>query len=371
MLALAAVAALAVAPVRIGDLRDVGLPAVVNLVWILLVTIGAPALLITATTPLLSSWLAAIRAADGEPADTVLAVRPEQRGIVRRAPRLPVPDRAGPRTGRATDAVGRRHRDPHRLPGGLCGAGPPAGARDAARDAPIDRHRHRPAAPVRDEAVPAERIDWRRRGRWLLLAAIPSGLLSAVTNFITTDLISAPLLWVVPLAIYLLTFVIAFSARGRRLLPGAEWLAPAAITLLWVPFGSAGGWPIGPLIVLEFVGLGIVATCLHGRLAADRPSPAHLTEFYLVMSAGGVLASSLVAVVAPIAFKGVWEYPLLLVLALGALALGLGGSKAGEAAADSAAAAPTLRPCVGDSTCRRSSRARRAGSRRTRSSPWP
>ena len=139
VLALAAVAALAVAPVRIGDLRDVGLPAVVNLVWILLVTIGAPALLITATTPLLSSWLAAIRAADGEPADTYWLYALSNAGIVRRAPRLPVPDRAGPRTGRATDAVGRRHRDPHRLPGGLRGAGPAAGARDAARDDPIDR----------------------------------------------------------------------------------------------------------------------------------------------------------------------------------------------------------------------------------------
>ncbi|MDP9481639.1 MAG: hypothetical protein M3P84_00260, partial [Chloroflexota bacterium] len=69
VLALGAVVALALAPARISDLRDVGLPAVVNLLWILLVTIGAPALLITATTPLLSSWLAAIRSADGEAAD--------------------------------------------------------------------------------------------------------------------------------------------------------------------------------------------------------------------------------------------------------------------------------------------------------------
>ncbi|HSS35490.1 MAG TPA: fused MFS/spermidine synthase, partial [Patescibacteria group bacterium] len=134
--------------------------------------------------------------------------------------------------------------------------------------------------------------------------------------------------------IYLLTFVIAFSERGRRIVPGAEWLAPAAVTLLWVPFGSAAGWPIGPLLLVEFAGLGIVATTLHGRLAADRPAPEHLTEFYLVMSAGGVLASSLVAVVAPTLFKGIWEYPLLLILALGAMAL-VGGP---------AAAAPTPGP---------------------------
>lgn len=339
VLALAAVAALAVAPVRIGDLRDVGLPAVVNLVWILLVTIGAPALLITATTPLLSSWLAAIRAADGEPADTYWLYALSNAGSF--AALLAYPFLIEPALGLAAQRT--------LWAGGIviliaclaaCAALVLRRVRATPRATPRSTATATPAAPVRDEAATAERIDWRRRGRWLLLAAIPSGLLSAVTNFITTDLISAPLLWVVPLAIYLLTFVIAFSAHGRRLLPGAEWLAPAAITLLWVPFGSAGGWPIGPLIVLEFVGLGIVATCLHGRLAADRPSPAHLTEFYLVMSAGGVLASSLVAVVAPIAFKGVWEYPLLLVLALGALALRLGGSNAGEAAGDSAAAAP-------------------------------
>ena len=101
--------------------------------------------------------------------------------------------------------------------------------------------------------------------------------------------------------------------------------------------------------MLEFVGLGIVATCLHGRLAADRPSPTHLTEFYLVLSAGGVLASSLVAVVAPILFKGVWEYPLLLVMALGALALarpGPGTATATNASPVAAATPSASRPRI-------------------------
>ena len=321
-LALGAVVALALAPVRIGDLRDVGLPAVVNLVWILLVTIGAPALLITATTPLLSSWLAAIRSTDGETADPYWLYALSNAGSF--AALLAYPFLIEPAFGLAAQrtlwAAGVVV-----LIGCLAGCAALVIRRVGPTRPPATRPSEPAeglAAPTAGEIVPVERIDWGRRARWLLLAAVPSGLLSAVTNFITTDLISAPLLWVVPLAIYLLTFVVAFSARGRRILPGAEWLAPAAITLLWIPFGSAGGWPIGPLLLLEFVGLGIVATCLHGRLAADRPSPAHLTEFYLVLSAGGVLASSLVAVVAPIVFKGVWEYPLLLVMALGALALG-------------------------------------------------
>ena len=253
---------------------------------------------------------------------SVLALRAEQRGVVRGPARLPVPHRAVARSRRPAVGLGSRGRGSRRLSRRLCLARPPTGSSGRGRRGcvgPGDRSpppRPGPARSAGDDAA-----------RWLLLAAVPSGLLSAVTNFITTDLISAPLLWVVPLAIYLLTFVIAFSERGRRIVPGAEWLAPAAVTLLWVPFGSAAGWPIGPLLLVEFAGLAIVATTLHGRLAADRPAPEHLTEFYLVMSAGGVLASSLVAVVAPTLFKGIWEYPLLLILALGAMAL-VGGPAA-------------------------------------------
>ncbi len=337
VLAVVALAAMTVAPARIGDLRDVAQPAVVNLIWILTLTVGPPALLLTATTPLLSSWFAAIRSAEGVPADPYWLYALSNAGSF--AALLAYPFLIEPALGltvqRTAWAAGvvilvaclaacagfvlRR-------------VGPRVGA--AASRGPSTT---RTAAT---SATDADTIDWPRRARWLLLAAVPSGLLSAVTNFITTDLISAPLLWVVPLAIYLLTFVVAFSERGRRILPGAEWLAPAAVTLLWVPFGSAAGWPIAPLVVVEFLGLGIVATTLHGRLAADRPAPAQLTEFYLVISAGGVLASSLVAIVAPTLFKGVWEYPLLLVLALGAMALSRrGGSTA--AAPDTDAPGPT------------------------------
>jgi spermidine synthase len=157
--------------------------------------------------------------------------------------------------------------------------------------------------------------------RWLLLAAIPSGLLSAVTTFIATDLVSAPLLWVAPLAIYLSSFVVAFSPRGERPIRIAALAAPAMITLLWVPYGSAGGWPILVILAMELVAFGVVAVALHGRLAKDRPDPSHLTEFYLILAAGGALASAFVAVFAPLVFVGVWEYPLLLVGALIALAL--------------------------------------------------
>ena len=180
-------------------------------------------------------------------------------------------------------------------------------------------------------------ISWRRRWTWLLLAAVPSGLLNAVTTFIATDLVSAPLLWLAPLAIYLTTFIVAFSARGRRLVPAAILAAPAAITLMWVPYGSAGGWPILPLVLLMYGGLAVVATALHGRLALDRPSATHLTEFYLVISIGGALASAFVALLAPVIFPGVWEFPILLVLALVALAVSRPAAAARERASEPAA----------------------------------
>jgi hypothetical protein len=176
---------------------------------------------------------------------------------------------------------------------------------------------HAPASA----AIDAAPVDWRRRARWLLLAAVPSGLLSAVTMFIVTDLVSAPLLWVAPLSLYLVSFIIAFSPRGSRWVARAALVAPAMITVLWVPYGSAGGWPVLAVLAMELVAFGIVATALHGRLAQDRPDPSRLTEFYLMLSLGGALASAFVALVAPNVFPGVWELPILLVGALVGLAL--------------------------------------------------
>ncbi len=310
-LAVVALGVLLVAPATVAELRDPAAPAVVNLLVILAVLVGAPALLITATTPLLSTWFSAVRVAEHRPVDPYWLYALSNAGSF--AALLAYPFFIEPALGltaqRSIWTAGVAV-----LVACLLGC-----AWLVLRS--TSRASDPATAEARAAAVPAEAITWRRRARWLLLAAVPSGLLSAVTNFVTTDLISAPLLWVVPLAIYLLTFVIAFSERGRRLIPGAEWLAPAAVTLLWVPFGSAAGWPIGPLLLVEFLGLGVVATTLHGRLAADRPAAGRLTEFYLLISTGGVLASSLVAIVAPVLFKGIWEYPLLLVLALAALAL--------------------------------------------------
>ena len=153
----------------------------------------------------------------------------------------------------------------------------------------------------------------RRVLRWLVAAMVPAGLLSATTTFLATDLVSAPLLWIGPLGLYLASMTIAFSARGRPLVRAAEFLMPTAAALLWIPWVLPAGWPIAPLVLMELGAFGVLATAIHGRLARDRPDERYLTLFYLVLAAGGMLATGFVALAAPLLFATVLEYPILVV----------------------------------------------------------
>jgi SAM-dependent methyltransferase len=306
-----AFAALAVAPAQVGSLRVARIPEVLNLLGMLLLTIGLPAFVLTTTTPLLSAWYAATspRGADDD-AYWLYALSNAGSLLALVAYPFLIESWLGLTVQREVWAVAF-------VGFGLLLVACALWSSSRTRtDAPVES-----VPAVRANESQAEAITWRRRLTWLLLAAVPAGLLSAVTTFIATDLVSAPLLWLIPLSIYLLTFVVAFSSRGRRLVPAAITIAPATITLMWVPLGSAGGWPILPLVLLEYGGLAVVAAALHGRLAFDRPGSAHLTEFYLIISVGGALASAFVAIVAPLLFAGVWEFPILLVVALVALAV--------------------------------------------------
>lgn len=302
-----AIVALVVAPAHVPDLRNETVAPVVDLIRILLLLIGLPAIVLTATTPLVSGWFEAVRA-DGADGDGYWLYALSNAGslLALLAYPLLIEPRLSLTTQRGIWAVGYV---------GLVALLALAGSRAL----PALRERVAERAVAASSA--SESIGWRRRTRWLLLAAVPSGLLSAVTTFIATDLVSAPLLWVAPLAIYLISFIIAFSPRGRRAVRWAVIAAPAMVTILWVPYGSAGGWPVLAVLIMELVAFAVVATALHGSLADDRPAPAHLTEFYLVLSLGGALASAFVAIVAPSVFPGVWELPILLVAALIGLAL--------------------------------------------------
>jgi SAM-dependent methyltransferase len=324
---------LAAFPIRQSELQAAQLPAALDVLRILALGIGPPVAVLTATTPLVSAWYVAARrssaAADARTDPYQLYALSNAASM---AALIAYPLFIGPRLGLSSQlslwAIAFL---------GLCAI--------LGLVAVLTFRWARPRESVRasDAGLRTDVIGWRRRATWILLAAVPSGLLAAVTNYIATDLIAAPLLWVGPLALYLGSFIVAFSARGRRIVPLALALAPAAITLLWTPIGTAGGWPIVPLVGLEWMGLAVVATALHGRLANDRPPEASLTQFYLVQSIGGVAGGAFVAIVAPLLFDGIWEYPILLVAALLALAI-TGPSRQDRAVARSAAERPARQP---------------------------
>jgi hypothetical protein len=148
----------------------------------------------------------------------------------------------------------------------------------------------------------------RDRLKWIALAFIPSSMLLGVTTYLSTDVAAMPLLWVVPLALYLITFIIVF-ARGARttsriaLVLHAILITTLAIVLFW---GS--GLTLRENYVLHLAVFTTTALVLHGELAASRPSPAHLTEFYLWMALGGALGGVFNAIIAPLIFKSIAEY---------------------------------------------------------------
>lgn len=154
---------------------------------------------------------------------------------------------------------------------------------------------------------------------WVALAFIPSSLLLGVTTYISTDVAAIPLLWVLPLALYLLSFIVAFGAPARRLItwlryPAAVGIVAAALLVLFHVEGV-----VAAMIVLHLAAFTLAATFCHASLAARRPRVERLTEFYLLLSVGGALGGVFNAIIAPAIFPDAYEYPLALILAAGAL----------------------------------------------------
>ncbi|MEQ5788164.1 fused MFS/spermidine synthase [Erythrobacter sp. NFXS35] len=182
--------------------------------------------------------------------------------------------------------------------------------------APDDNGRSTQAA-----AAGRDPIGWRRMGLWLVLAAVPSGLMLSTTTHLTTDIVAMPLLWVIPLGLYLLSFSVAF-AENRAL---AQIITRAAPVVLLLAGGMAmisqsegGVWLLFASVALLFV----ISVALHSRMYELRPDPSRLTLFYLVMSAGGVLGGLFTALFAPLLFDWVWEHPLLVLAAAALIPLG-------------------------------------------------
>ena len=170
-------------------------------------------------------------------------------------------------------------------------------------------------AELRGETMQASAPTWSQWGRWVFLAAIPSGLLVAVTAHISTDVAAAPLLWVLPLSLYLLTWVLVFQQKP---------LIPHRWVLLIQPLAIAGviyllTWSgehnllttLGGHLLCFFV----IAMGCHGELARQRPAPQFLTGFYVALSFGGMIGGLFAGLFAPFTFSWIAEYPILIVLA--------------------------------------------------------
>ena len=179
-------------------------------------------------------------------------------------------------------------------------------------------------------ATPTEAVPTRaRQALWLLLSALGSVMLLAATTHITQNVASVPFLWVLPLALYLLTFILCFDGQGWY---RPEWMQPATAVLCTLMVAALTWrltWPGEmPWVGLErslmpvtqavpLFALGLFAVCMfcHGELVLRKPAPAHLTRFYLMVSLGGAMGGLLVGLVAPMVFDWTWELPLALVLA--------------------------------------------------------
>jgi SAM-dependent methyltransferase len=170
------------------------------------------------------------------------------------------------------------------------------------------------ASPVSERAARGPQPVWRERLVWLALAFAPSSLLLGATEFVTTDLASVPLLWVVPLALYLASFIVAFakkqvvspSVASRAL---ALLAAVVAISKLAEMLGPA--WLI---VALHLLLLFVASVVCHRALALRRPHHTRLTEFYLLLSVGGVLGGAFNGLVAPVIFNDLLEYPIAIAL---------------------------------------------------------
>lgn len=172
-----------------------------------------------------------------------------------------------------------------------------------------------PAPPsVSGQTAVSAAPTWQARAAWVGLAFVPSALLTAFTTHVATDVASAPLIWVIPLTLYLATFVVVF--RERALIPRPILLTLHAIAVILAllqlsqtekeTWFYAAGFGVAAFITATLVA--------HRTLYEARPDAEHLTEFYLWMSAGGVLGGIFAALVAPQIFAEVFEYPLLLAL---------------------------------------------------------
>lgn len=299
-------------------------------------TIGLPFLVLSATTPLLQSWFAAL--AHDDASDPYFLYAASNAGSLLALlafPLLLAPRLALSAQGQIWEIgygvffllavacgglawwTGREEesgRSPETRSGRSMGterAGGPAGGGvgGASADWPAGRE------PDRGDGDAAA-SPWRDRLAWVAFSFVPASMLHGATSHITIEIAAVPLLWVVPLALYLLTFVLVFGRREwipHRWTVAVESHALLSVALLLFLPGLEQNYRW--LVLVHLAALFVVSMVCHGELARRRPGAGRLTEFYLWLAAGGALGGAFNAVVAPYAFDTLVEYPLVLVLA--------------------------------------------------------
>jgi len=259
------------------------------------VTVGLPFFLLSSTSPLLQAWYAQRRAGSApyrfyalSNAGSLLAL-------------LSYPILVEPRLSTSHQAVGWSLAYAAVVvlcaavalsPRGEIASGPPPA------DSPS------PAAP---------RPDWKTQTLWIALAACASALLLAITNHISQNIAAVPFLWVIPLSLYLLSFILCFE--GHAWYQRGFFLRMLGVVLGGMTYALASSFdnsPLFALIPLFCIGLFVCCMFCHGELARLKPAPAHLTSFYLMISLGGALGAVFVALLAPHIFRGYYELPIAL-----------------------------------------------------------
>jgi hypothetical protein len=297
-LAVLAIALLALPVAMPAGWSEVPDNAYLQLIAILAVGVGLPFFALAANAPLLQAWFA--RADHSQSADVYSLYRASNAGSLAALAAYPVliepllPLRAQSRTWAAGFVL-------LAMAIAACGY--------LARNA-------RPTGPLAESEPGAGASyahgSWRERATWAFLAFVPSGLLVAFTTYVTTDLASAPLLWVIPLAIYLATFIAAFRPRppaGGRVL-GILQPVSVALTLALMEWDMSFAWVLA--CTAGTVAFTVTSLLFHRELYERRPDTARLTDFYLWLSAGGALGGVFSALLAPHLFSNVLEFPLLL-----------------------------------------------------------
>jgi len=291
-------------PMRISGLS--GNPMESPVVWLLqnlLFSIGLPFAVISATAPLLQTWLATTRLASGRDPYFLYAISNAGSLIALAIYPLLIEPRYGVTTQSAMWLAGYA---------GLLVMFVFTARLVWKQSMPVKIQ-----AGISRDSLTGQALNWKTRLYWLGAAFVPSALMLAVTNHISMNIGSFPFLWVVPLAIYLLTFIMAFARRIRIPTPMVSaattlvLLVLFPITSIGVSVGSVRVWIlIGCHLIILFAG----SLLCHSALADRRPSTKFLTEFYFIVALGGVLGGAFAAIVAPSVFNTVLEYPLLVVM---------------------------------------------------------